>query len=452
MNNSKGSKLSYNPYIAAHRFGLGSGVEEMKIISKAPKSWLLNQVKTEVDTSLKGSFKNTQVITKQVIEIRRAKTKERKQLMKAGFDLYRYEMEMRFKQAISTNTPLIERLTMFWSNHFAVSLKGKPFLAALTGVYEREAIRPHVLGKFSDMLRSVVEHPAMLAYLDNVQSIGPNSIAGKRRGKGLNENLAREIMELHTLGVDGGYSQDDVIEFAKILTGWTVRPKKLFGGGGKFEFIERIHEPGRRILLGKTYNQKGQDQGIVALNDLAKHPSTARFIATKLARHFISDDPPKSAIKKLERSFLKSGGDLRELTLTLINMAEVWERQLPKIKTPYEMVVASFRAVNAPIKKVGFEKIAQSLALLDHLPFQAPSPQGWPDRVDDWLSPNAMMNRVEWCHAFAQVMRPKESPLELAQNLLSEVASGDTMLWIERAPSPVDGLALLLASPQWQRR
>ncbi len=444
--------MVYNPYIAAHRFGLGASTQDMQLISQNPKSWLLSQIRSGADTRLKGSFENTKTITKEVIKIRRAKDMERKKLIKSGFDLYRYEMEKRFKQAVTTETPLIERLTMFWSNHFAVSIKGKPYLAALTGVYEREAIRPHIFGKFSDMLRAVVEHPAMLAYLDNVQSIGPNSIAGKRRGRGLNENLAREIMELHTLGVDGGYTQEDVIEFAKVLTGWTVRLPRFGIGGGEFEFIDRIHEPGTRKILGKNYSQKGQDQGIAVLNDLAKHKSTARFIATKMARHFIADDPPKSAIRKLERVFLKTDGDLRAMIEAIINMSETWGYILPKIKTPYEMIVSSFRVINAPIKNVGFEKIAQSLALFDHLPFQAPSPQGWSDKEDDWISPNAMMNRVEWCHAFAQVMRYRENPLKLAKSVLSDVPSADTLLWIERSPSPVDGLALLLASPQMQRR
>ena len=441
--------MAYNPYIAAHRFGLGSDVEEMQAIASNPRSWLLGQIKSK-NTVLNGAFKTTDELTKRVAKIKGAKQAERKKIIKGGFDIYRDEMEQRFKQAISTDTPLIERLVMFWSNHFAVSYKGKPFIAGLVGAYEREAIRSHILGNFSDMLRAVVEHPAMLVYLDNVQSFGPNSVVGKRRKRGLNENLAREILELHTLGVDGGYKQADVIEFAKVLTGWTVKPPR-FGGGG-FEFIDYVHEPGTHTVLGKDYKQKGQAQGIAVLNDLAKHPSTARFIATKMARHFIADKPSQSSIRRLERTFINSKGNLKAMVETLISMPEVWRDPLPKVKTPYEMIVSSFRVVNAPVKKVKFKRIAQSLALLDHVPFQAPSPQGWPDRASDWISPNATINRVEWCHAFAQVLRPKDNPLQLAQSVLAGVAKADTLMWIERAPSPVDGLALMLASPEWQRR
>ncbi len=442
--------MTYQSYIAAHRFGLGASGEDMRRIAQNPKGWLKAQIKSGAQTTLPGSFKSTDEIAKQVSKIKAAKQAERKKIIRSGLELYRDEMEARFHHGIKTDTPLIERLVMFWSNHFAVSFKGKPYIAGLMGAYERDAIRPHVLGKFSDMLRAVVEHPAMLVYLDNVQSFGPNSVIGKRRNRGLNENLAREILELHTLGVDGGYTQQDVIGFAKILTGWTVKPPRQ--GGGGFEFIKYIHEPGDHVLLGKKYDQKNQAQGIAALNDLARHPSTARFVATKMARHFISDNPSKSSIKKLERTFINTDGDLKAMVNTLINMPEVWKNPLPKIKKPYEMVVSCFRLMDIPASKMPFKRVAQSLALLEHVPFQAPSPKGWPDTTDDWLSPNAMMNRVEWCHAFAQIIRPKENPLDFARSAFGSVASADTLTWIERAPSPVDGLALMLASPEWQRR
>lgn len=442
--------MAYNPYIVAHRFGLGAEADGMRDIASNPRSWFDRQLQASVNTSLPGKYKTSDEISRALGRYIKAKRDERKAILKNGFDVYRHEMKARFEHAVRTDTPLIERMVMFWSNHFAVSFKGKPQMAGLVGVYEREAIRPHVLGKFSDILRAVVEHPAMLVYLDNVQSFGPNSVVGKKRKKGLNENLAREILELHTLGVDGGYTQDDVIGFAKVLTGWTVKPPR-FGGGG-FNFIKYVHEPGAHKVLGKTYDQDGQAQGVEVLKDLARHPSTARFIATKMARHFISDKPSASVIRKLEQTFKRTDGDLADMMRTIIGMRETWVNPLPKVKTPYEMIVSSFRALGASPDVLDFKRIAQSLALLDNVPFQAPSPQGWPDTAQDWLSPNATISRVEWCHAFAQVIRPTENPLKLAQNVMAGVANADTLLWIERAPSPVDGLALMLASPEWQRR
>lgn len=442
--------MSYQSYIASHRFGLGSDVTEMRLIQKNPKAWLLNQLHSSQTTVIQGHFQSTDDLTRTVASIRNAKKKKQIGLVKKGLEVYRDEMEARFKHAIITDTPLLERLVLFWSNHFTVSFKGKPYISWLVGAYEREAIRPHVLGRFSDLLLAVVRHPAMLVYLDNVGSFGPNSLIGKRRNTGLNENLAREILELHTLGVHGGYTQNDVISLAKIITGWTVKPPR-FGGGG-YQFIDAVHEPGLQTLLGRTYPYTGEAQGIAALTDLANHPSTARFLATKIARHFIADTPPEKSIKKLEQTFLNTGGDLRAMTETLINMREVWDTPFPKLKKPYEMVVSTMRLTQVSPDKIPFKRVAQSLALLDHMPFQATSPAGWPDTTAGWLSPNSMMNRVEWCHALAQVLRPQNNPLNIAKTVLAGAAHPDTLKWIERAPTPVDGMALLLSSPEWQRR
>ena len=442
--------MSFAPYIAAHRFGLGAGVEEMQSIKRQPKIWLLNQLKYQQADPITAKLQSSDALTKKIGGLKQASQNERRTTLKKGYELYKKEMEARFRQTVSSQTPLLERLVLFWSNHFTVSAKGKPHLAWLVGAYEREAIRPHILGKFSDMLIAVTQHPAMLVYLDNIMSFGPNSLVGRKRKRGLNENLAREILELHTLGVNGGYTQEDVIGLAKIITGWTVKPARQ--GGGGYQFIQYVHEPGTHKLLGKSYSQKGESQGIAALNNLARHPSTARFIATKMAQHFISDTPPERCIKKLEKTFLNTGGDLRAMTETLINMKEVWAAPLPKVKTPYELVISTFRLTDIPPKTLPFERIAQSLALLEHVPFQATSPAGWPDTEKGWLSPNAMMNRVEWCHAIAQVIRPKENPLDIAKSVLAGVADPATLLWIERAPSPIEGAALLLASPEWQRR
>ncbi len=225
---------------------------------------------------------------------------------------YRAEALARFQRATLSEAGFVERLVTFWSNHFCISAsKGGP-VRILAGAFEREAIRPHVLGRFSDMLLAVEQHPAMLLFLDNQQSLGPSSRAGINRKRGLNENLAREILELHTLGVGGGYTQQDVTSLARIITGWTfVGPDGRLGDPGNFAFNVNAHEPGSHTLLGKSYPDTGLAQGHDALKDLARHPSTAKFIATKLARHFVADVPPPALVARLAQRFTKTDGDLK---------------------------------------------------------------------------------------------------------------------------------------------
>ena len=265
----------------------------------------------------------------------------------------------------------------------------------------------------------------------------------------MNENLAREILELHTLGVHGGYSQSDVIEFAKILTGWTVNGTRQIDG---FQFIPRMHEPGSKTLLGKTYSSGTMAEGEQALRDLARHPSTAQFVATKLAIHFLSDTPSQQSIDALSRSFTANRGNLKAVYETLINLDEAWDAPQTKMKKPYEYIISSCRLVSLPKDKLKFNLISQAAQQLGEPIMQAPSPAGWPEKQDDWLTPNSIMSRVEWAQGFSQLIRNDDNPYALAKAALGENISEETLKWIERAPSPVDGLALLLASPEWQRR
>src|SRR3984885_13533087 len=231
----------------------------------------------------------------------------------------------------------VERLVWFWSNHFCISADK---ISAMAGAYEREAIRPHVLGRFADLLLAVESHPAMLFYLDNVESMGADSIAGINRDKGLNENLARETLELHTLGVRSGYTQADVTSFAKVLTGWTwVQPGEP-SHGGEFIYNRLLHEPGPQTVLGKNYPQADMDQGRAVLGDLARHPATAQHIAQQLAAHFVADEPPPSLVAKLVKSFKDSDGNLKEVAKTLIAASESWSPQRQKLKSPAQWVAA----------------------------------------------------------------------------------------------------------------
>ncbi|MGB0748528.1 MAG: DUF1800 domain-containing protein, partial [Magnetospiraceae bacterium] len=259
-------------------------------------------------------------------------------------DWYTRDAHAKIVQSVLSPQGFYERLAVFWANHFTVSVK-RPKVIGLAGPFEAEAVRPNIMGHFAEMLTAVVFHPAMLIYLDQVQSIGPNSNAAHNRGKGgLNENLAREILELHTLGVDGGYQQADVIEFARILTGLNVNLNE-----GRFEFRPAIAEPGPFSLFGHRYADTGDKAELIrrVLWDIARHPATARFIATKLARHFSEDDPPPGLVAALEKTFLETEGSLPALYKTLVERPEPWNSFGRKAKTPYDFLISGLRATGA---------------------------------------------------------------------------------------------------------
>jgi len=436
-------------FVAVNRFGLGAAVGELDRVAPDPRGWLLDQLRhaKHLPPELAGLGPGSEQ-ARVLVDAVRDKSILREEFRRRGRAIYLDEVGRRTLVAIRTDMPLIERLVHFWSNHFTVSVAGKPVMGLIAGAFEREAIRPHVTGRFHDMLRAVAGHPAMLLYLDNATSVGPNSRGGRARDKGLNENLAREILELHTLGVDGGYTQGDVQEFAKILTGWSVgRPKSR--ESGEFRFHAVIHEPGAKTLLGKRYAEAGMEEGEAALADLARHPSTARFIATKFARHFIADEPPAAAVDRLARLYSDSDGDLGQLARAVIAMPEAWADPLAKVKTPQDLVTSALRLTTFDGET---EKLVAALTLLGQTPFAAPSPAGWPDNADGWIGPEASLRRIEWSMALARRLPRDLSPLLLAEATIAPVAARDTMLAIERAADVQEALALLFASPEFQRR
>jgi len=362
--------------------------------------------------------------------------------------IYLEEAKARFDSALNAEIGLIDRLTWFWSNHFCVSAdKGQ--VRPLCGVYEREAIRANVLGKFADMLLAVESHPAMLIYLDNAGSTGPNSIAGQRRGKGINENLAREIMELHTLGVRGGYSQDDVTNFAKVITGWTFSPLKQDPQhGGEFIFNERMHEPGAQSILSRSYDDSGYDQGHAVLMMLAHHQATAKHIATKLARHFIADDPPPTLVDRLAKRFLDTRGDLKEVTKTLLVSQESWDAPRSKLKRPAEWVVSSMRASGMMTADV--RRVINTLNMLGEPLWRPPAPKGFSDDSAAWL--DGLTQRLDIANEIARRIGGMTDPEAVADDALGPLASAETRHTIARAESRPQALALLLMSPEFQRR
>ncbi|MEM6909200.1 MAG: DUF1800 domain-containing protein [Pseudomonadota bacterium] len=377
---------------------------------------------------------------------------------------YRSAVADRINVAVMSDTPFAERLVHFWSNHFSVSVEnlGSQYEVAQ---HEFAAIRPHVLGKFPDLLKAAVLHPAMLIYLDQYRSIGPNSpfhYSRKRRGKrnetlrqrGLNENLAREILELHTLGVDGGYSQADVTEFARALTGWTLEGLARFPGyseshGQGTAFIDVTHEIGPRHILGRKYSPGGAEQALAILDDLAAHPSTARFIATKFARHFAGDAPPEPLVKRLEQDFVRTGGDLASLTETLIAAPEAWRPGPAKYRQPHEWMISALRI--AGVERLRDYRLFMSLNEIGQLPWRAPSPAGYDDFEASWAGPDALFRRVELAERIAH-NSPSERVVERAQQAFPSALSDHTRLWLERAESGTQALALLLVSPEMMRR
>jgi uncharacterized protein (DUF1800 family) len=359
--------------------------------------------------------------------------------------LYRDEAKARVDAALNAEIGFAERLTWFWSNHFCVSA-AKNGVRALAGAYEREAIRPHVFGRFGDMLLAVETHPAMLIYLDNARSIGPNSQAGLNRGKGLNENLAREILELHTLGVRTVYTQDDVTSFAKILTGWTVVPPRQ-EHGGEFIFNPRMHEPGVHTLIGAKMDQDGFEQGRAALHRLARHPATARHIAEKLVRHFVSDRPVPALADRLATRFRETDGDLKEVAKTLVTAPESWNVADRKLKRPGEWTVAAARATGATPDITTF---VQAQNLLGEPLWRPVAPKGFSDDDAAWI--DGLTQRLDVANEFARRVADSTDPQETLEVALGPLASEETRTAIRRAESRPQALTLLLMAPEFQRR
>ncbi|MBC7769028.1 MAG: DUF1800 domain-containing protein [Phycisphaerales bacterium] len=375
----------------------------------------------------------------------------------------------RIEAAITSSAPARERAVHFWSNHFTVSA-AKPAAIALPPSFEREAIRPHVAGNFTDMLAASTQHPGMLIYLDNWLSVGPNSVAVQRRARrahgqgqltGINENLAREILELHTLGVGGGYGQADVQSLAAILTGWTYDRPRLIdyvreargerSGASLFEFDAPAHEPGAHMLLGRVYLEGGVAQGERALADLAQHPSTARFIATKLTRHYIADDPPPTAVARVAAAYARSDGDLRATMDAVVDCDEAWADPFAKFKRPEEYAISALRAANIQTLPVGAG--AAAIGAMGQRVYAAPGPDGWSDRAESWLSADLVYKRIEFAQTYGErTARADIDARQIGEDALGPLFSADTRQAVQRAESPAQALTLLFASPEFQRR
>jgi uncharacterized protein (DUF1800 family) len=463
--------------IAVLRFGLGAKPGDLAAAAGDPRAWLKAQIQGAVPLASDSALAPSDQIFAGLLAAR-----EQRQRMKAAAAQtgdaqvasaireayqphYRAQVLARAQSAALTTRPFAERLVHFWSNHFAVSAdKGVVF--GLAGTLENEAIRPHVGGRFVDLLTAVEQHPAMIAFLDNQYSAGKDSVAARfasrrvdtgpspaNRQLGINENLAREILELHTLGVNGGYSQADVTSFAQVITGWSIGGGKgrLAGGEpGRFYFRENLHQPGAKVLLGKTYTEQGIREGEAVLADLSRRPETARFIATKLVRHFIADDPPPAAVGRVARVFLKSGGDLPQVYAALIESPEGWQTDARKFKTPEDFVFSTLRSLN--VSPAQPEEVIRTFELLGQRQYTPGSPAGWPDISKSWDGSDALMHRVLWASRVGAKYESGVEPSELAASSLGAYARPETLTALGRATSSGQAVALLLMSPEFQRR
>lgn len=457
--------------IAANRFGLGARPGELRQLAGDPRGALHGQL-DGAPPLLAETLPSSAELLSQAIALRgQSRAGDAAGIARSLRDVYApayvADVAARTRQATASDRSFVERLVQFWSNHFAVSVD-KLQVLGLAGAMEREAIRPHVLGHFGDLLRAVEQHPAMLLFLDNAQSAGPDSRAAQflgQRGRtlGLNENLAREILELHTLGVDGGYTQQDVQSLAAMISGWSLggarglpdgpRARQLLGGAGEpgeFQFREGLHQPGAQQLLGRRYAQDGVAQGEAALADLAQHPATARHLATKLARHFIADDPPATAVDRIAQAWAKSRGHLPSVYRALVDSPEAWQSQFAKFRTPGDYLLAAWRALDLPVG-TGRAAIAP-FELLGQRCFQPGSPAGWPDRSADWDGSAALMKRLEWAQQLGQRLGSQRDASQLAVASWGATPDGATLRAIGRAQDPSQALVLWLGAPEFMRR
>jgi uncharacterized protein (DUF1800 family) len=466
---------------ALNRFGLGARVGERQTL-RDPRGWLRAQLDGGPPVIAAPQNASPAEIGDALRALRMAPQGDRaarQQARRRLIEIATAEGRASLGARVTSVRPFIERLVAFWSNHLCISMGAKAIVAPLAGSYEREAIRPHVLGRFEDMVLASAMHPAMLVYLDAFQSVGPSSQAAKvaaRHGntRGLNENYARELMELHTLGVNGGYTQQDVRELAKVLTGWTIdgfarRPadRRARVGGGtrraglmpeentpgtpvRFAFRETLHEPGRKSVLGVSYSGNGVEEGEHAIRALCRHPSTASFVATKLARHFVADDPPAACVDRVARAFRSSGGDLKVTSTALIDSPEAWNADTRKFRTPQDWIVAVMRALNTPFPG---DRIVAVLRQFRH-PLWAPqAPKGFGDTMQDWADSDSLLNRAELSRTIGRGLELAPGDPRALLDVV-DVAAADPLrdLLADSSIAAAERAALALASPAFQWR
>ena len=476
--------------------------EELAELYPAPNQLRSQRQKLQAERPGEGAQSSPEMEGESVPEATREMQEARRQ-MRAGLQRIRFELtEAKIMRAVYSERQLQEVMSDFWMNHFNVFL-AKGLDRVYTTDFEENVVRPLALGKFEDLLMATAKSPAMLYYLDNWISTAPAEVMEERvsalrdrlrsqrrngtggqqaerallrllqRAKGLNENYARELMELHTLGVDGGYSQEDVIQVAKCLTGWTITAPRQ---GGSFQFRPFLHEDGDKVVLGHRIRSGGIEEGEQVLRMLANHPSTARFISTKLVRRFVADDPPADLVDAASLTFEKTGGDLREVLRTLFTHPHFFSPQVyqAKIKKPLELVASALRASGAEMKPA--RHLMRMLAEMGEALYMCQEPTGYPDVASAWINTNSLLKRLNFALALAsdripqirvdlasawplfqqlRLPEPSAHQLEQTRSLLGQVGEegnqrGD--LRPARFPKQMIASAFMLGSPQFQKR
>ncbi|MDZ4363716.1 DUF1800 domain-containing protein [Brevundimonas sp.] len=488
--------------IALTRFGLGAGPGDIADVSHDPRAWLDGQIRPQGTPLPPGTFISTAERTQQLLDYQSETTAARRPADRAGVTMpepspgmsaadpasedqpmadptaqARFDARQASRRALTRQTAMdflararfgvttddgfAERWALFWANLLTVS--ATKFQARLfVGPFEHEAIRPHVFGRFEDLVVAAEQHPAMLLYLDQARSSGPNSQAGRRRNAGLNENLAREALELHTVGAASGYTQADVTELARALTGWSVptardqggrrgrrRPAAMEADTNGFVFRANSHEPGERTVMGRRYAEAGVEQGEAILRDLANRPETARRVAHRIATHFVADAPPPSLVSALEQAWMESRGDLSVVARALIASPDAWLPQASKIKTPYEFILSTHRALGTTPERI--EPLQQALVQMGQPAFTPPSPEGWPDTAADWAGPDALVKRLNWATTVGG-RAEAENPERVAVQALGPRLGERSRLSVARAESRPEAMILFLMSPEFQSR
>lgn len=485
------------PTMAAIRYGYGLRAGE------APASTaddLLRQVRKGLAEKTRfpeeGIMGRRETIGK-ILSVRAAEAKAakagkpnpdlRRETQKEALQIYQADARARIAQAIYSPNGFYERLATFWTDHFATSTQKSFLMRMIVPLHEVEAIRPNIGGNFRDLLRTAILHPAMLIYLDQNRSVGPDSPVGRATQRGLNENLGRELLELHTLGADGGYTQEDVRASALILTGLTVDNRTL-----EVTYRRRLAEPGSITLLGKSYGEEGEreDDHIAMLEDLAANPATARHICRKLVAHFIADEPPPEVVEPMIAAWAESDGDLMAVYRAMLEQPRAWTGEWQKAKQPFEFVVSGFRAFDlpdrelsalirsveaddgddddedaaenaAPATELGPRKreptLARALTLgalgrMGQAVWQPPSPAGFPDEAAVWISPSQISERITWARMAVRTFGRKLEPADLLQRALADAARPETIRVVEQAPNKVHALTMILVSPEFNRR
>ncbi len=431
------------------RFGLGPRPDEALPRPAEARDALLGQLARPPQTAWPDMPSSADTLRRH-IEVMTEMSAGRQQagdVARVGRNVMVLELQHRVRLAVATETPLIERLVLHWANHFttAAANRAGPFI----GPMEREAIRPNMLGRFEALLVACTTHPAMLIYLDNRSSIGPNSAIGQRRRRGLNENLAREVLELHTLGVDGGYTQQDVVELAKVLTGWTVRiDLSDVPLDRRIGFEPTMHEPGPKTILGRRYAEDGPGQLRAVLRDLARHPSTARHVTRRMVRHFVGEGAPPALATELAALFRRTEGDLGAVTRALVSHEAAWTTPAAKMRPPVELVMGAARVLGNPAPRPPAQRALAAMGQTWNL---TPSPAGWPEEDDAWASPEAVKTRLDWAIEVAGTTARVDARA-LAEAAFGDALSTETRRALARAASGGQALTLMLMCPEFQRR